>query len=106
MPDHNVPTPAWLHEALVTHPAYQQIFRDRVALHLQTPGGALTDAANQARFDVIEAAVTGAIDAEAARWGDTLNEPPRDRDDWDANIADMRQCATDRQAVVQAQLTY
>ncbi len=104
VPNHQVPTPAWLHEALITHPAYQQIFRDRVVVHMQTAGGALTEAANQARFDAIEAALTGAIDAEAARWGDTLNEPPHDRADWNTNMAVMRQCATDRRIVVEAQL--
>jgi len=98
------PTPAWLHEALLTHPSYQQIFRDRVALHMQTPGGALTNTANQARLNLLVAAVTGAIDAEAARWGDSLGDPANDRSNWDANITALRQCTADRVAVVQGQL--
>jgi len=104
VPNHQVTTPAWLHEALLTHPTYRQIFRDSVSEHLQTPGGALTDAANQARFDTVIAEVTGAIDGEAARWGDALGDPANDRNDWNANIAEMRQCATDRQTALQAQL--
>ncbi|KAG1648669.1 hypothetical protein GQR58_029660 [Nymphon striatum] len=30
VPSTQVPTPAWLHEALLTHPSYQRIFRDQV----------------------------------------------------------------------------
>jgi hypothetical protein len=104
VPNHQIPTPAWLHEALITHPTYRQIFRDSVAEHMLAPGGALTSAENQARFDTIIGQMSGSIEGESARWGDSLGEPARTRSDWENNIAVMRQCADDRLAVVEQQL--
>lgn len=97
-------TPSWLHESLITHPAYRRIFADRVALHMISPGGALTADASQARFDARVATMSGAIDAESARWGDSAGEPPYDRNTWNAALTLKDQCFAARPAIVQQQL--
>jgi len=104
VPNHQVVTPAWLHQALLTNPTYVQIFRDSVAEHMQTSGGALDPAVGVARVDELAARVSGAIDGEAARWGDSLGDPANDKSDWLSNVDDLRSCVNDRFAVVQGQL--
>jgi len=103
VPNHQVVTPAWLHQSLLTHPVYRAIFRDRVAEQMQTPGGALTVPVGQTLVDQLIAETDGAIDAESARWGDYLGTA-RTRNDWLANVAEVRTCIADRFSVVQAQL--
>lgn len=103
-------TPAWLHAALISHPAYRQIFADRVQLHMLTPGGALTESTANARLDLRVAELTGAIDAESARWGDGATRSgvvlpsPYGRSEWNNGIQLLRDCFADRPAIVEAQL--
>lgn len=104
VPNHQVPTPAWLHEALVTHPAYRQIFRDQVAAYMLTPGAPLTASAGQALVDQLAAELGGAVLAESARWGDSLGDPAHTVSDWQANVSTFRTCIADRFSHVQTQL--
>jgi hypothetical protein len=55
-------------------------------------GGALTDAAAQARWDALNAAVRDAVIAESARWGDTVDASrPRTRDGaWQSEVNRIR----------------
>ena len=62
-------TPAELYSELRNSPAFRQHFADRVHKHLFNDG-ALTDAANQARWMMVADRVEKAIIAESARWGD------------------------------------
>lgn len=99
-------SPAWLHQSLITHPSYRQIFADSVQEHMLTPGGALTVAEGQARYDARAAEFSAAIDAESARWGDgpASNNTRRGSSDWNAAVAAERQCIADRFPVVEQQL--
>ncbi len=78
------------HYHLRNHPAYQEIFRQRVALHFTMPGGLLTPdsvtgeipgytsfqdemAAFAGTFDSNDQPLTfGGLFTESARWGDAL----------------------------------
>jgi hypothetical protein len=78
------------HYHLRNHPAYQEIFRQRVALHFTTPGGLLTPESNPGdipgytSFQDEMAAFAGTFDSndhpltfgglftESARWGDSV----------------------------------
>ena len=84
--------PAWLLEAALTRPEFVQIFKDRVQLHMLTPGGALTVEQSIARLDNRRPSVDVAIDAEAARWGNTRTEPGFDRVDWELALQNVRNC--------------
>lgn len=96
--------PAYLHAALVTHPAYVQIFRDRVALHMLAPDGALTLAEGEARLAARAAEVSPAIEAESARWGDGGGEPAYGRTEWADGVELKRQCLALRIPIVEQQL--
>jgi hypothetical protein len=61
--------PAELYSKLRNSPAFRQQFADRVHKHLFNDG-ALTTAANQARWMAMADRVEKAIIAESARWGD------------------------------------
>jgi hypothetical protein len=54
---------------------------DRLYKHLFN-NGALTEARSQARWLRLNKIIDRAIVGESARWGDTQQEPPIDRDDW------------------------
>jgi len=101
-------SPAWLHEALATHPSYRQIFADRVQLHMLTPGGALTVPQLQARLDARVNQVEPAILALSARWGDGpkigQGSPLRNVGDWQNAISTLRDCLADRRSIVTSQL--
>jgi len=62
--------PHYLHELLCFSAEYRIKFADRVQKHLFN-GGALTNAAAQARVNELAAQVDPIIHAEAARWGST-----------------------------------
>lgn len=97
--------PPWLHQALLSHDSYRQIFIDRVALHT-APGAALDPASAIARWDSRVAEVEGAIDAHAARWGDADgSQVARTKADWLAAIDAVRDCFVARASIAQAQLT-
>ena len=74
--------------ALTKNEDFLMTFADRVYKHC-SPGGALTDAAMQARFRSLADAIEGAIVAESARWGDAAvgreNNPHTRRTDWYPN---------------------
>jgi len=97
--------PGYLHEALITHPAYVQLFQDRVQLHMLTPGGAMTIPEMEARFEARYDVVETMIDAEAARWGDSVIEPGFDRSDWLTATETLRNCFAFRTTITQQQLT-
>lgn len=106
-PSSDFMAPAWLHEALISHPAYRQLFADRVQLHMLTPGGALTTASNIARLDARAASLSGAIEGESARWGDGAGGDPNvpyGRAEWNLGLDRIRDCFVNRPAVVEAQL--
>ena len=100
VPDEFHLTPAWLMEAALTRPEFVQIFKDRVQLHMLTPGGALTVEESIARFDNRLPSVDAAIDAEAARWGNTWIEPGFDRTNWEMASQNVRNCFELRTSVI------
>lgn len=100
IPDEYHLSPAWLFEAALTRTEFVQIFRDRVQLHLLTPGGALTVDESIARLDNRLPTVDAAIDAEAARWGNTWLEPGFDRINWEFASQNVRNCFELRTSVM------
>lgn len=97
-------SPAWLHQPLLTHPTYRQIFIDRVALHT-APGGALDLAEATARFDARVAELDPAIEAQAARWGDGYGpDVTRTKTDWLNAVQGVRDCFAARAPLFQEQL--
>jgi hypothetical protein len=62
--------PSGLHTKLDDSPEYRLFFADRVHRSMVAPGGALTPAANIARWKKWEAVMDKPIVAESARWGD------------------------------------
>ncbi len=97
-------TPAELYYLLRNHvDSFNLRFADRVALHF-AEGGALSLAANQARWDEQAAMMEAAIIAESARWGDaregeritvdsgrpSIRVPTLTVDHWRAEVANVR----------------
>lgn len=68
-------------EALIQNPDFKMEFADRLYKHLYNDG-ALTDANAQARLIKINDEIDRAIAGEFARWGDSKQKPPHNRDDW------------------------
>lgn len=62
--------PSGLHTKLDDSPEYRLAFADRTHRSMVAPGGALTPAANIARWQKWQAVLDKAIVAESARWGD------------------------------------
>ena len=60
---------------------FQMLFADRAHKHLFN-GGALTTAAAVARYQTLADAVTAAVTAESARWGDVVAGMPFKPTDW------------------------
>ena len=100
VPDEFHLSPAWLMEAALTRPEFVQIFRERVQRHMLTPGGALTVEESIARLDNYLPSVNAAIDAEAARWGNTWVEPGFDRTNWEMASQNVRNCFALRTSVM------
>lgn len=74
--------PWWLHSKLKVNSEYLIRFADRVHRHFFN-NGALTPAANTARYQRLMAEIDTAIIAESARWGDQLTPAtPRTRESW------------------------
>ncbi len=96
--------PSWLMEAALTRPEFVRIFQDRVQKHMLTPGGALTVAESVARLDARIPAVDLAVDAEAARWGDTWVTDGFDRSDWEPAVQTVRNCFALRTTVMEQYL--
>jgi hypothetical protein len=62
--------PSNLHPKLLLHPQYKLDFADRVHRHMIAPNGAMTAAANIARWQKWQGIIDKPIVAESARWGD------------------------------------
>jgi hypothetical protein len=62
--------PSGLHTKLVDYAQYRLDFADRVHMHMVAPDGALTPAANIARWAKWMAVMDKPIVAESVRWGD------------------------------------
>jgi hypothetical protein len=77
--------PPFLHQDLLSHPEYKQLFIDRVQKFMFN-GGALTSAENIARFMERKNQVDPAIIAEAARWGDSKVATPYNKTNWQNEI--------------------
>lgn len=77
--------PPFLHQDLMSHPEYKQLFIDRVQKFMFN-GGALTTAANIARFMERKNEVDPAIIAESARWGDSKVATPFNKTNWQNEI--------------------
>ncbi|TWT85899.1 CotH protein [Posidoniimonas polymericola] len=77
--------PVYLHQDLLSHPAYVQRIIDRVQ-ELMFDDGVLTPDANIARMAERADQVAGAIIAEAARWGDAKRFTPYNKTDWDNEV--------------------
>ncbi len=81
-------SPGILYDRLRRNAEFRVRFGDRVHRHF-FHAGAFTPEANSARFRGIVEELERAMDPEAARWGDTRIEPPRNRiDQWEVVIAD------------------
>ncbi|TWT35938.1 CotH protein [Posidoniimonas corsicana] len=78
--------PVFLHQDLLIHPEYKQMFVDRV-YELMFNDGPLTASASIARMTERAGQVGPAIIAESARWGDSKRATPYDKADWDAEVA-------------------
>ena len=104
LPIENFLAPAWLFEAALTQPEFVRIFQDRVHHHLVEPDGALSVANSIARLEAREAVVDLAIDAEAARWGDTWVTPGFDRTNWETATDTVRDCFQLRRTVIEQYL--
>ena len=87
-------------EVALTRAEFVQVFKDRVQLHMLTPGGALTVEESIARLDNFLPIVDAAIDAEAARWGNTWLEPGFDRTTWESASQNVRDCFALRTSVI------
>jgi hypothetical protein len=92
----NEPTPiAALFNAAKTSPEFLMLLADRTYKHT-SQGGALSDAAAKARWDMLNNYIQDAVVAESARWGDTVDSSnPRERDtDWQNEVNRIRNWMT------------
>jgi hypothetical protein len=80
--------PQWLHQKLMDHPEYRLRFADAVH-ELYFNGGLMTPAGARALALSRASQIDLAIIAESARWGDQHNEPPLDKDTWEAAIDEL-----------------
>lgn len=76
----NPDVPAGLHTKLVGNAEYRLTFADHVFKHMLAPGGALTSAANIARWRKWQALLDKPIVAESVRWGDYRRDVHRFQD--------------------------
>ncbi len=63
-------TPSYLHPRLNNNPQYRLDFADHIHKRMISPGGALTQARNTARWQKWQAILDKPIVAESMRWGD------------------------------------
>ncbi|MGB0326864.1 MAG: lamin tail domain-containing protein [Akkermansiaceae bacterium] len=80
-------SPGIIWDRLRRNEEFLTIFADRVQYHCFNQG-ALTPSANIARFENIAGSIRSAMNGEAARWGDTREEPPLNTiDHFDPTVA-------------------
>ncbi|MCB1127599.1 MAG: lamin tail domain-containing protein, partial [Verrucomicrobiae bacterium] len=98
-------SPGEIDIAIRANAEYRLRFADHAYKHYHH-GGALTLAANLARWNELAALVRPALFAESARWGDAKGSPLRTvQDHWDARNANMvNHYFPNRQAVVFSQM--
>jgi hypothetical protein len=77
--------PQYLHQDLMFHPEYKQRFIDKVQEYFFN-GGPMMSAASIARLQARVNESDPAIIAEAARWGDSQVNPPRNKSHWQSQI--------------------
>jgi hypothetical protein len=77
--------PQYLHQDLLAHPDYRQRVIEKTTQYFLN-GGPMTPAASIARMQQRIAEVDPAVIAEAARWGDSKIEPPRNKTTWQNEI--------------------
>jgi hypothetical protein len=77
--------PQYLHQDLMEHPEYKQRFIDHVQEHFFN-GGAMMPDSSIARLTERATQSEPAIIAEAARWGDSKVNPPRNKGHWQSQI--------------------
>lgn len=77
--------PQFLHQDLLVHEEYQQLFTDRVQRAMFNDG-ALTLENSRARLLERRDQIDSAIIGEAARWGDSKTEPAFDKSDWQSEV--------------------
>jgi hypothetical protein len=101
----NASTPGELYNRLRQNDEFNLRFADRVQAHMFN-GGALTVEEATARFQHIVDEIRPALNAEAARWGDELQEPAHNSfDDFDAVVAEkLNNYFPDRTGIVLNQL--
>jgi hypothetical protein len=81
--------PQYLHQDLMFHPEYKQRFIDKVQQYFFN-GGVMTPAASISRLNERVSESEPAIIAEAARWGDSKINPPRNKSHWQSQINYLR----------------
>ena len=87
-------SPAFPYSKLRQYPEFQRRFGDRLHKHLFNDG-AMTVTRNTARLDTMTTQIRDAMIVESARWGDVnegdpLNKTLTRNDDWDPEIAWLR----------------
>ncbi|MXW64981.1 MAG: T9SS type A sorting domain-containing protein [Bacteroidetes bacterium SB0662_bin_6] len=73
--------PQWIHQQLMASNQYRRRFSELAQQHF-SDGGALSNEAVLARWDVRVDEVRQIILAESARWGDVKSSPAKTPDDW------------------------
>lgn len=95
--------PQYIHQFLMTNNEYRLRFADLTHQHFFN-NGVYDNPSVIARFEAREAIVNLAIDAEAARWGDSKTSDPMDRTDWAAAVTQLKGWTNGRNDEVLAQL--
>lgn len=96
--------PQYIHQFLMTNNEYRLRFADLTHEHFFN-GGVFDDPSVISRFEAREATIGLAIDAEAARWGDSKSASnPLDRTEWALAVAQLKGWTNGRNDEVLAQL--
>jgi hypothetical protein len=83
--NYNYFNPVYLHQDLLSLPAYRQEFANR-AQELLSNGGLMTPAASIARMEERRLQVDPAVIAESARWGDSKVAIPLNKSHWQTEV--------------------
>jgi hypothetical protein len=95
--------PQWLHQQMMANPEYRQKFADRVQ-KLFFNGGVYTPEQVAAVYTKRANAISLAIIAESARWGDAQRATPYTKTDWQNAVNTDRAWITTRSNIVLNQL--
>ncbi len=72
--------PRWLQQRLAVHPEYRMRYTDRIYKHFFNEG-ACTEGVSINRLNNRKNQIDVAITAQSARWGDSMSDNPRTKDD-------------------------